>query len=175
MESPGTSHIDAISEAGRSRIGTPRMRMGMTEVNEGLKDAQRIWHEVFDTALEPCVTFFQSVISPPPPAITLLTIIRLNDHLISTCDSRGALPLLPFLQAQKLAMWPIYRKEMDLHIESIKKIANEAEGKGLAAFVSKGVKDGAVRLVAMRYAALYSCVAALSEEAEEVMIFSRLV
>jgi hypothetical protein len=125
---------------------------------------------VFDPALEYCTQFFQSVITPsPPPAIPLLSLIRLNDQIISTADTRGCLPLLPFLQAQKLAMC----KEMDGHMDSLKKLADDAEGKGLAGFVGKGVKDGSVRVVASRYAALFSCVTALSEEAEEAMIFSR--
>jgi hypothetical protein len=169
VDSPRVS--DAVSEAGR---GTPRRRGGTIDINDSLKDAERIWHEVLDPALESCASFFQSIISPsPPPAVPLLTLIRLNDHLLSTAGSRGAIPLIPVLQSQKLAMWPIYRKEMDGHIESLKKLADEAEGKGLAGFMGKGVKDAAVRVVASRYAALFSCVTALSEEAEEAMIFSR--
>nr|XP_031864063.1 uncharacterized protein CI109_000707 [Kwoniella shandongensis]KAA5531135.1 hypothetical protein CI109_000707 [Kwoniella shandongensis] len=173
LDSPNPSYIDVMSEAGRSQ--TPKRRLGMTEMNDGLKDAERIWHEVFDPALEYCTAFFQSVISPsPPPAIPLLTLIRLNDHLLATCDSRGTLPLISFLTGQKLAMWPVYRKEMDQHIESLKKLADDAEGKGLAGFVGKGVKDGAVRQAASRYAALFTCVTALSQEAEEAMIFSSM-
>lgn len=176
-ESAATSHIDAASEAGQSRAGTPRnrSRLGVTELNDNLKDAERIWHEVFDSALEYVSAFCTSVLSPAPPAIPLLTLIRLNDRLLAICDSRGTLPLISFLQAQKLAMWPIYRKEMDAHIDSLKRLADEAEGRGLAGFVGKGVKDGAVRQVANRYAALFTCVTALSEEAEEAMIFSRYV
>ncbi|KAK8854712.1 hypothetical protein IAR55_003451 [Kwoniella newhampshirensis] len=173
FDSPDQSHIDVLSDAGRSQ--TPKRRLGMTEVNEGLKDAERIWHEVFDPALDYCSTFFQSVILPsPPPAIPLLTLIRLNDHLLATCDTRGTLPLIPFLTGQKLAMWPVYRKEMDQHIDSLKKLADDAGGKGLAGFVGKGVKDGAVRQAASRYAALFTCVTALSQEAEEAMIFSSM-
>ena len=175
MESPSDSHVDGMSEAGRSRAGTPR-RLGMTEINDSLKDAERVWHEVFDPALESSGSFFSTILSPsPPPAVPLLTIIRLNDHLLATCDSRGALPLIPFLQGQKLTLWPVYRKEMDAHNTSLKKLADEAEGKGLAGFVGKGVKDGAVRQVSSRYAALFTCVTALSGEAEEAMIFSRWV
>ncbi|ORY35497.1 putative suppressor of action mutation 2-like protein [Naematelia encephala] len=173
MESPGTSHIDAMSEAGRSRLGSAR-RLGLTEINEPLRDAERIWHEVFDTALESCSLFYDGLIQPPPPAVPLLTIIRLNDRLLATCDARGTLPLIPYLQAWKMGMWPVYRKEMDQHVASLKRLADEAEGKGLAGFMGKGVKDGAVRQVAVRYAALFSCVVALSDEAEEAMIFSSM-
>ena len=160
------------SEIGRE--ATSESRKGISETDEGLKDAERIWHEVFDSALEYVSSFFSSIVSPvAPPAVPLLTLIRLNDRLLSICDARGTLPLLPFLQSQKLALWPIYRKEMDQHVDSLRRLADEAEGKGLAGFVSRGVKDGAVRQVANRYAALFSCVTALSEEAEEAMIFSR--
>ena len=69
-------------------------------------------------------------------------------------------------------MWPVYRKEMDAHVDSLKQLADQAEGKGFSGLV-KGVKDGAVRQVANRYAALFTCVTALSGEAEEAMIFSR--
>jgi hypothetical protein len=174
--SGGASDATSDVEALRGGAPTPKRRgtVAIDSSDESLKDAQRIFHEVFDPALEYCTQFFQSIITPsPPPAIPLLSLIRLNDQIISTADIRGCLPLLPFLQAQKLAMWPIYRKEMDSHVESLKKLADDAEGKGLAGFVGKGVKDGAVRIVASRYAALFSCVTALSEEAEEAMIFSR--
>ncbi|WVQ80067.1 hypothetical protein IAT38_002168 [Cryptococcus sp. DSM 104549] len=177
FDSPSVSFVDLMSEAGRSQ--TPKAaaarRQGGGDLADGLKDAERIWHEVFDTALEPCTAFFQSMLSPsPPPAVPLLTLIRLNDRLLATADSRGTLPLIPFLTGQKLAMWPVFRKEMDAHIESMRKLGDEAEGKGLAGFMGKGVKDGAVRQVASRYAALFSCVTALSEEAEEAMIFSSM-
>ena len=173
-DSPSASHIDLTSEAGFSRAGTPQIRSRLMEHDENLKDAERIWHEVFDSALDYVNAFFTSIISPsPPPAVPLLTLIRLNDRLIAISDSRGALPIASFLQAQKLALWPVYRKEMDAHVDSLKKLADEAEGKGLAGFMGKGVKDGAVRQVASRYASLFSCVTALSEEAEEAMIFSR--
>lgn len=141
---------------------------------EALKEAERIYHEVLDPALEYCNTFCQNILSPsPPPAVPLLTMIRLNDKSLAACDQRGALPLVSFFQAQKLAMWPVYRKAMDSHVESLKRLADEAEGKGLAGFMGRGTKDGTVRHVATRYAALFTCCVALSDEADEVMLFSR--
>jgi len=62
---------------------------------------------------------------------------------------------------------------MDAHFASLKKVADEAGSKGIAGMMAKGVKDGVVRQIAIRYAALFSCVTALSGEAEEAMIFSR--
>jgi hypothetical protein len=156
---------DTMSEVGRSRTG-------FTEITEGTKDAERIWHEVFDPALDSCSSFFTSVINPPPPAVPLLTLIRLNDRVLATANARGAIPLIAYLQGWKLAMWPVYNKEMDAHVQSLKLLADQAEGKGFSGLV-KGVKDGAVSQVANRYAALFTCVTALSGEAEEAMIFSR--
>jgi hypothetical protein len=135
------------------------------------KDADRLWHEVLDPAIESCDIFIQSL--QPTSAIPLLTLIRLNDQIIDLAETRGAIPLGAFLQKQKLALWPLYRKDMDRRIEQVKRTVVEAEGKGLAGIMSKGVKDSAVREVATRYAALFSCTVALSSEADDMMVFSR--
>ncbi|KIR98992.1 hypothetical protein L804_03612 [Cryptococcus deuterogattii 2001/935-1] len=174
LDSPSPSSSADLPSEAAGQNQAARKRVGVNESNEWLKDAERIWHEVFDPALDYCTSFFHSMLDVPPPPIPLLTIIRLNDHLLATCDARGTLPLIPYLTGQKLAMWPIFRKEMDQHIESLKKLADDAEGKGLAGFIGKSVKDGAVRQVASRYAGLYTCVTALSEEADEAMLFSSM-
>ncbi|WVO14388.1 hypothetical protein L204_102021 [Cryptococcus depauperatus] len=171
LESPSPSFVDLTSEIGH---GTARNRNISSESDERLKEAERIWHEVFDSALEYTTSFFQSMVYTPPPTVSLLTIIRLNDRLLTTCDSRGCLPLTSYLSGWKLTLWPIFRKEMDQHIESLKKLADEAEGKGLAGLIGKGVKDRQVKIVAARYAGLYGSVTALSEEADEVMLFSSM-
>ncbi|WVN86331.1 uncharacterized protein L203_101494 [Cryptococcus depauperatus CBS 7841] len=171
LESPSPSFVDLTSEIGH---GTARNRNISSESDERLKEAERIWHEVFDSALEYTTSFFQSMVYTPPPTVSLLTIIRLNDRLLTTCDSRGCLPLTSYLSGWKLTLWPIFRKKMDQHIESLKKLADEAEGKGLAGLIGKGVKDRQVKIVAARYAGLYGSVTALSEETDEVMLFSSM-
>lgn len=164
--------LGPVSDAGRSRVST-RRRTATPDAVEGLKDAERIWHEVFDSALESCTSLFQAAVATPPPSVPLLTMIRLNDRLLATAEGRGTLPLVPYLTGWKMALWPLYRKAMDAHIESVKTLANDAEGKGLAGVFGKGVKDAQVRVVGVRYAALFACVVALSDEAEEAMMFSR--
>lgn len=179
VRSPGSTPLDSpvlgpVSDAGKSRGG--RRRGGAAAASaESLKDAERIWHEVFGSALEYTTQFFQAVLAAPPGAAALLALIRLNDGLIRTAEGRGALPLVPYLTGWKLALWPVYRKAMDADVDSIRALADQAEGKGLASWVGKAVKDAAVRHVALRYAVLFSCVVALADQAEDAMLFSRWV
>lgn len=168
-ETPQDSPIlGPVSDAGRSRAGGIRTPSSPDD----LKDSERIWHEVLDSGLESTTTFFNNMLATPPPAITLLTIIRLNDRLIATAESRGAQPLIAYLTGWKMALWPLYRKAMDAHVDSLKALADAAEGKGFASYLTKGVKDAQVRVVAVRYAAMFACIVALADEAEEAMMFS---
>ena len=165
-----------MSDSGRTaRTGTSRR--GTQDLSSlptiNLKEAERIFHEIYDPALEYITTFFQSILYPPPSALPLLTMIRLNEHILRISQQRGTIPLEGYLQGQKMALWPLYRKEMDNHVDSLKRLADEAEGKGLSGFMSRGVRDQVVRAVASRYASIFTSVTVLSEEAEEAMIFSR--
>lgn len=62
---------------------------------------------------------------------------------------------------------------MDGRVDELKRLVVDAEGKGLAGFMGKGVKDAAVRQVATKYAVLFSATVALSSEADDMMVFSR--
>jgi hypothetical protein len=107
----------------------------------------------------------------PPNAVALLTLIRLNDKLLAVAQARGALPLIPQLTKWKMELWPAYRRAMDQHVDSLKALADQAEGKGLAGYL-KSVKDGAVRAVAVRYAAMFASAVTLSDEADDQMVFT---
>jgi hypothetical protein len=161
-----------MSDSGHTtRTTTSRQDLSAQQPN--LKEAERIFHEIYDPALEYITTFFHSLLYPPPSALPLLTMIRLNEHILKTSQQRGTIPLEGYLQSQKMVLWPLYRKEMDNHVDSLKRLADEAEGKGLSGFMSRGVRDQVVRAVASRYASIFTSVTVLSEEAEEPMIFSR--
>ncbi|WWC63385.1 uncharacterized protein I303_105985 [Kwoniella dejecticola CBS 10117] len=189
LDSPNPSFVDLMSDAGKS---TTTSRRGVNEINENLKEAERIWHEVFDSSLEYTSGFFDSMITPPitptaltggavqstPSVISLLTMIRLNDNLLAVSDNRGCLPLVGYLTGWKLKLWPVFRKEMDNHIASLKTLADNLEGKNMLASLNfmKGssIKDSQLRIIAKKYGRMYSQVVALSNEAEEVMIFSSM-
>lgn len=169
--------LGPISDAGRSRGPSGRRRnpgSPTLDPAEGLREAERIWTEVFSSALDYCTAFFQGMMAPAPPnAVALLTMIRLNDRLIHTAELRGAIPLMGYFTQWKMQLWPAYRRAMDQQVESLKALADQAEGKGLAGYIGKAVKDGAVRAVAVRYAALFCSCVALASEAEDQMVFSR--
>jgi hypothetical protein len=162
-----------MSDSGR----TTASRRGTQDLSSqlNLKEAERIFHEIYDPALDYISTSFTSLLTPTPSALPLLTMIRLNERILNIAQERGTIPLEGYLQGQKMVLWPLYRKEMDNHIDSLKKLADEAEGKGLAGFMGRGVRDQAVRGVASRYASIFTSVVVLSEEAEEAMIFSSYV
>ncbi|OCF57526.1 hypothetical protein L486_04984 [Kwoniella mangroviensis CBS 10435] len=179
--SPNPSFVDLMSDTGRST--STRQRKGVNEINDNLKDAERIWHEVFDSSLEYTTNFFNSIISPStssssiPSVVSLLTIIRLNDNLIQCSDSRGCLPLITYLNSWKLNLWPVFRKEMDHHINSLKSLADDLEGKNLISSFGLGLKtlkDNHVRGIAKKYGEMFSRTVCLSTQAEEVMIFSSM-
>lgn len=149
---------------------TPVPPTGPSEPN--LADASRVWSEVFSTALESCDTLFSTLLTPVPATIPLLVLIRLNDRALAVAQHRAALPLEAYLQKQRLALWPLFRKDMDARIDALKRLADDAEGKGFAGLV-RGVKDAAVREAGAAYARLYGVAVVLNDEADEAMVFGR--
>ncbi len=116
-----------------------QVSLSRTAATRQCSDATHTYHQAF----------FQNTIEPlaPPPAIPLLVMIRLNDDVLTEIGSRGCLPLEPVCTSLKLAMWPIFRKEMDAHVDSVKRLADVSAGTGLGAMLSKAIKDSVVREV----------------------------
>jgi hypothetical protein len=95
-------------------------------------------------------TFFRSAAEPiaPPPTIPLLTMIRLNDAVLAELDDRGCTPLETTMLGHKLVMWPLFQKEMDSHVESVKRMADAAGSSGFGAMLRGAApKDSAVKEV----------------------------
>lgn len=75
-----------------------------------------------------------------------------------------------------MALWPLFRKDVDGRIEAMRKLADDAEGKGFAGYagmIGRGVKDATVRDKAKGYAKLVGACARLGDEMDDVMVFSR--
>lgn len=72
--------------------------------------------------------------------------IRLNENVYLEAEKRGCGPLETFLLGQRLAMWPLFQKDMGTQVESLKKLAESAVG-GLLS--RSGIKDSAVQVVSL--------------------------
>ncbi|KAG8932947.1 hypothetical protein FRC02_000298 [Tulasnella sp. 418] len=132
-----------------------------------------MWKQIMDPAIQYCQTFIATTLDPPPPVVPLLTMIKLNQNALEESQKRECYPLETFLIGLKLQMWPIFQKEMNAHIESLKKLV-DGSGGGL---LTRGVvlKDSSIQLVAQRYTSLFTAFVALTGQEEEAMLFSSLV
>lgn len=72
--------------------------------------------------------------------------IRLLENMLSEVQKRVCPPLETFTLGLRLNMWPTFQKEMNAHLESIKKLA---DGAGNAGFLSSmpTVRDATVQSV----------------------------
>ncbi|KAJ9101932.1 hypothetical protein QFC19_005013 [Naganishia cerealis] len=175
---PGTTRArpSIISQRNGSVVGGIRTHRLVDIPRDTRKELEALWHQVFDPALEYCEAFFKSVAEPvaPPSTISLLTMLRLNDGVLSELEARGCTPLESVVLGLKLGMWPLFQKQMDSHIDSVKRMADAASGGGFGAMLGRAApKDSAIHEVAARYACLVSSIAALSEENEEAMLVNR--
>lgn len=73
-------------------------------------------------------TFVKSAIDPAPPAVPLLTMIRLNEAAFEEVELRRCPPLETFLLSLRMSMWPVFQKAMGAHVDSLKALADSAGG-----------------------------------------------
>lgn len=79
--------------------------------------------------------------------VPLLTMIRINEVVLSEAQKRECNPLETFLIGLRLNMWPTFQKEMTAHVDSLKKLV---DGAG-AGYLSRGtvLKDSWIQLVSV--------------------------
>jgi len=76
--------------------------------------------------------------------------IRLLENVLGEIQQRDCPPLETFALGLRLTIWPAFQKEMNAHVESVKKLADGASGGG---FLSSKptVKDATVQSVSASY------------------------
>ncbi|KAF9518469.1 hypothetical protein BS47DRAFT_1421010 [Hydnum rufescens UP504] len=150
---------------------------GHHSASDDEKTFEAIWKQIFDPVLPYVQTLITSIITPSPPLIPLLTMIRLSDAVLDESARRGSTPLEPFLLGLRFQLWPLFQKQMSENVESLKKLADGGQSGAFGGMFGTGkavVKDEDVHSVATRYAVLFCSVIALSEEEEEIMLFTSL-
>jgi len=68
--------------------------------------------------------------------------VKLNDAVLAETQLRHCPPFEPFAIGVRLSMWPLFQKEMNEHINAVKRVADSASG----GILSKGsVKDSVLQ------------------------------
>ncbi|KAJ7904667.1 vacuolar sorting protein [Mycena olivaceomarginata] len=132
-----------------------------------------IWKQIMDPVLEYTQTFFGTVLDPVPPAVPLLTIIRLTEDVMTEVQKRACPPAESFIFTLRLKMWPVFQKAMTEHVDALKKLAEGAS----AGYFSRAVAttDVLVSNICKRYVVIFNSFVTLTEQADETMIFSNLL
>ncbi|KAJ8086801.1 Vacuolar protein sorting-associated protein 52 [Marasmius tenuissimus] len=132
-----------------------------------------LWKQVFEPVTNYVQSFVQTTLEPPPNVITLLTMIRLAENVVSEMENRGCPPGVSFVFGVRLQLWPLFQKLMSEHIEALKKLA---EGSG-GGYFSRAVvaNEATVKSMCQRYISLFGAFVALTVQEEETMIFSNLL
>ncbi|KAI9001446.1 Vps52-domain-containing protein [Trametes punicea] len=173
--SPGSDFIgESVGPRQRLTSITSVISAGAQEVNtkEEVAALDALWKQVMEPVLDYCQTFVQNAIEPPPPIIPLLTIIRLTEDVVAEVQRRNCGPLETYIFALRLKMWPVFQKSMSEHVDSLKKFA---EGATPGYFRRGTTTDAAVSSVCRRYVTVFNSFVALTDQAEETMIFSNLL
>ena len=99
-------------------------------------------------------TFVKSCMEPVPPAIPLLTMIRLTEDVVNETQRRGCAPLETVLFTVRLQMWPTFQKVMSEHVEQLKKYTDgvSAGSGSVGGFFGRGVSttDASVATVSIQ-------------------------
>lgn len=61
-----------------------------------------------------------------PPAVPLLTMIRLTEDVVAEVQKRGCPPAETYIFGLRLQLWPVFQKAMTEHVEALKKLAEGA-------------------------------------------------
>jgi hypothetical protein len=163
--SPDFSFDDRRSNAG-SEIARPSL---MDKAERVPLDA--IWKQILDPVLEYCKTFVTTVLEPMPPAVPLLTMIRLTEAVIIEVQKRDCPPLENFLFTMRLQLWPAFQKIMSEHCDALRKLA---EG-GTTSYFNRtaSTTDASVTNICNRYIVMFNSFVILTDQEEETMIFSK--
>lgn len=114
--------------------------------------------------------------------------IRLSEDVIAEVQMRGCAPLESFVFGIRLQMWPVFQKLMTENVDALKKMA-DGSGAGYFSrsanttesqmanvsfpFMGSSIHGLCVLQICKRYIIIFNSFVALTDQAEETMIFSK--
>ncbi|SPO38393.1 related to VPS52 - component of the Golgi-associated retrograde protein complex [Pseudozyma flocculosa] len=121
---------------------------------KGRGASDEIFKQVLEPALSTWTTFTKSLLTPAPPLLSLLTMLRLNETLLKLVESRGcSTPLVESaLMGFKIQAFPILKRQFDEQIEALRRFNAGSGGGGGGADAGggggAGLMKGMFRVVA---------------------------
>ncbi|KAG6911232.1 hypothetical protein DXG01_003099 [Tephrocybe rancida] len=159
------------SDYGGQRVAPASILSALTAAETTRKEEQAgtdaLWKQIMDPA------FLKSALDPIPPAIPLLTMIRLMEDVVLEVQKRNSPPVEFYVFGLRLQMWPVFQKLMAENVDALKKLA-EGGGSG---YFSRAVAttDASVSNICKHYTVMFNSFIQLTEQDEETMIFSNLL
>ncbi|KAF8917919.1 Vps52-domain-containing protein [Mucidula mucida] len=170
--SPTERNSVSGSDFGGTRVSPTSISAALSAAKEEQQATDALWKQVFDPVLQYIQNFVNSVVEPVPPVIPLLTMIRLTEDVASEIEARSCPAAVTFIFGLRLNLWPVFQKAMSDHVESVKKLAA-----GNAGYFSRAaaLTETTVLHVCQHFVILFNAFVALTQQAEETMIFSNLL
>ncbi|KAG6854864.1 hypothetical protein C0991_012054 [Blastosporella zonata] len=159
------------SDYGGQRAVSASILNALTTAETTRKEEQAgtdaLWKQIMDPS------FLKSTLDPIPPAIPLLTMIRLMEDVVLEVQKRSCPPVEFYVFGLRLQMWPVFQKVMAENTDALKKLA---EG-GSSGYFSRAIAttDVGVSNICKRYTVLFNSFIQLTEQEDETMIFSNLL
>lgn len=180
-EVPSSPHTpDAVTPTPRARshsivsaAGRPFAQPQTEPSKEDKAAIDVLWKSIIDPVLAYTETYVKATLEPAPPAVPLLTMIRLAEDTMAEAATRGCAPLERVIFGWRLQMWPVFQRLMTEHVDAVRKLA-EGSGAGVGGFFGRtvGTTDALVTDVCRRYIVMFSSMVVLTAQ-EETMIFSK--
>lgn len=165
----------STSDYNRQRSGSTAFSDLTTIPNSKEEQAtyDSLWRQIFDPVLGYCRTFIRSALEPKPPVISLLTMIRLSENVVTEVQKRRCPPGEHFIFSILIQMWPVFRESMSESNEALKKLAEGTSG----GYFSRATVTTDVTLTAVcwKYVVLFNAFVYLTVNDEETMIFDNLL
>ncbi|KAG6833901.1 hypothetical protein H0H87_007912 [Tephrocybe sp. NHM501043] len=164
------------SDYGGQRVVSASIMSALTAAETTRKEEQAV---TILNSLNGCCSlgklqsFLKSSLEPIPPAVPLLTMIRLMEDVVLEVQKRNCPPVEFYVFGLRLQMWPVFQKVMAENTEALKKLA---EG-GSSGYFSRAAAttDSGVASICKRYTVLFNSFIQLTKQEEETMIFSNLL
>ncbi|KAJ2959317.1 hypothetical protein NQZ79_g5266 [Umbelopsis isabellina] len=125
--------------------------------NQANNDASKlIFQHIFTLTEDVGLTFTKSYVEQSHDAVGILLCIRINTQLMMELQRRRVPTMDNYLNATNMLLWPRYQHIMDMHVDSIKKMANTKS-------ILSAVKDIHPHYVTRRYAEFATSVLILND------------